>query len=168
MKRPTRVTPKKKAKTPRKPQVLAGWQDAFIETLRDWPNVSQAAKKIGVSRWEVYRTLKEDAGFRQRFDEARRIGIEAIEDEAIDQTRSNPTLMIFMLKNLKPEVYADRHIVETWQDRVVTLLRERKITPAEVIDELGHDVAADLINAAGLSSGENGETRTTGADGGAD
>lgn len=158
MAKSTRVTPKKKRINRRKPQALSGWEDRFIDALRDWPNVTSAAKKVGVSRNEVYRTRKEKNDFAQRFDEARRLGIEALEDVAFNIAKRNPTMMIFMLKNLKPELYSDRHIFETWQDRVIALLKERKVTPAEVIAELGSDVATSLIVAAGLSSSESGQT----------
>ncbi len=151
VKRSTRVTPKKKA---RKPQALSGWEDRFIDALRDWPNVTQAAKKIGVSRWEVYRTKDQNADFAMRFDEARRVGIEAVEDAGINLALTNPTMMIFMLKNLKPEVYSDKHIVETWQDRVIMLLREKKVTVDQVANEFGSDIATELAIAAGLPSGE--------------
>lgn len=152
----TRVTGKKKAL--RKPEVTAGWEARFIAALREWPNVTRAAAQIGVSRWEVYRTRQQNKEFALMFEEARRLGIEALEDTAIDQTRTNPTLMIFMLKNLKPEVYSDRHVVETWQDRVIALLRERKVTIQDVTSEFGSDIATELALAAGLSSGESSQT----------
>ena len=102
----TRVTPKKK--TSRKPQALPDWPERFLALLRDWPNVTTAARLAGVSRCEVYRTRQEDAEFAQRFKEARVIGFDAVEDAGIELSRSNPTMMIFMLKNNKPGVYADR------------------------------------------------------------
>lgn len=143
-------TPKKRE---RKPKILPGWEDRFIDALRDWPNVTRAARKIGVSRAEVYQTCKENADFARRFDEARRLGIDALEDSGFDLARVNPTMMIFMLKNLKPHIYADKHIVETWQDRVITLLREKKVTVEQVASEFGTDIATDLATAAGLSGG---------------
>lgn len=138
----------------RKPKVLPGWEDRFLDALREWPNVTQAARKTGVARSEVYSTCKDNADFAMRFDEARRVGIEAVEDAGINLALTNPTMMIFMLKNLKPEVYSDKHIVETWQDRVVMLLREKKVTVEQVASEFGADIATDLAIAAGLSSGE--------------
>lgn len=157
MKKQTKVTPKKKTAL-RKPKITAGWESRFIEALREWPNVTLAAAQIGVSRWEVYRTRRENALFASQFEEARKIGIEALEDVAIDQTRVNPTLMIFMLKNLKPEIYSDKHIVETWQDRVIALLREGKVTVKDVASEFGPDIATDLAFAAGLPGGESSQT----------
>lgn len=145
-------TPKKRE---RKPKVLPGWEDRFLDALREWPNVTRAAYKIGVARSEVYSTCKENPDFAMRFNEARRIGIDALEDSGFDLARSNPTMMIFMLKNLKPEIYSDKHIVETWQDRVITLLREKKVTVEQVAGEFGADVAKDLAIAAGLPRGDS-------------
>jgi hypothetical protein len=115
--------------------------------------VTLAAKKAQVSRVEVYRTCKESADFKKRFDEARQLGWKAYEDKAVDREDS-PALTIFMLKNNLG--YSDRHVVETqtWQDKVIQALREKSITPDEVIRELGDDVAANLIIAAGISSSE--------------
>ena len=50
--------------------------------------------------------------------------------------------------------------VETWQDRVISLLREKKVTVEQVAHEFGSDVATDLAIAAGLSSSEVSEVGT--------
>lgn len=155
----TKVTPKKRAK--RKPKASNDWQDRFIVALSEWPNVTAAAKRAQVSRVEVYRTCKESADFKKRFDGARALGWLAYEDKAVDREDS-PALTIFMLKNNLG--YSDRHVVETqtWQDKVIQALRERSITPNEVIQELGSDVATELIIAAGISASEIREDPTAG------
>jgi len=51
--------------------------------------------------------------------------------------------------------------IETWQDRVIALLREKKVTVEQVANEFGADVASDLAIAAGISFSENSEVRTT-------
>lgn len=48
--------------------------------------------------------------------------------------------------------------IETWQDRVIALLKDNTVTPEQVEDEFGSDVATDLIIAAGLSTSSSGET----------
>lgn len=48
--------------------------------------------------------------------------------------------------------------IETWQDRVIALLREKKVTVEQVASEFGADIATDLAIAAGLSGGESSET----------
>lgn len=50
--------------------------------------------------------------------------------------------------------------VETWQDRVIALLKEKKVTVEQVANEFGADLATDLAIAAGLSISASGEVRT--------
>jgi hypothetical protein len=40
--------------------------------------------------------------------------------------------------------------IETWQDKVIGLLRDGKVTPDDVRDELGDDLATELFAAAGI------------------
>lgn len=54
--------------------------------------------------------------------------------------------------------------IETWQDRVIALLREGKVTGEQVEDEFGADIATNLVIAAGLSNGASGETGAAGGD----
>lgn len=140
-------------RAPMKPLVGPGWQDIFIRELTKWPNVSAACRKAKVSKTEVYREREQDPVFAQRWAEARILGIDAMEDAAIDLSKISPAMMMFMLKNLKREVYSDTHVLETWQDRVVTLLRERRVSLEQVTAELGEDLASQLAVAAGLSYG---------------
>ena len=44
--------------------------------------VSHAAKDAGISREALYKKRKEDEEFRQKWDDAHRLGIEVLEDEA--------------------------------------------------------------------------------------
>jgi len=50
--------------------------------------------------------------------------------------------------------------VETWQDRVIALLKEKKVSVEQVAHEFGSDVATDLAIAAGISFSESSEVRT--------
>lgn len=47
--------------------------------------------------------------------------------------------------------------IETWQDRVIALLKEKKVTVEQVANEFGADAATTLAIAAGLQLGESGE-----------
>jgi len=53
----------------------------------------------------------------------------------------------------------------TWQDDVVKLLREGKVTPEQVQDEFGDELAAELASAAGLSGSQGGEVEAPGESG---
>jgi hypothetical protein len=54
--------------------------------------------------------------------------------------------------------------VETWQDRVIALLREKKVSVEQVAHEFGADVASDLAIAAGISISEDSEARAAGGE----
>lgn len=45
----------------------------------------------------------------------------------------------------------DRLKVVTWQDEIITLLKQGNVTPEEVEEELGHDLATELFKQAGIS-----------------
>jgi len=47
--------------------------------------------------------------------------------------------------------------VVSWQDEVVTLLKEGKVTPEQVRNELGYDLAQELFKSIGLSIADTGE-----------
>ncbi len=40
--------------------------------------------------------------------------------------------------------------VETWQDKVIELLKEGSVTPDDVRNELGDDLATELFKSAGI------------------
>jgi len=44
--------------------------------------------------------------------------------------------------------------VETWRDKVITLLREKKVAPEDVIQEFGDDLATELFVGAGIPRSE--------------
>jgi len=100
---------------------------AFLEALAGTCNVSEACKVAGVSRVHAYHLRAEYPAFAERWDKAKQIGVEALEDEArrrafhgtdepvfyqgqyVDSVkRYSDTLMIFLLKGAKPDVYKDR------------------------------------------------------------
>lgn len=54
--------------------------------------------------------------------------------------------------------------IETWQDRVIALLKEKKVTVEQVADEFGADTATTLAIAAGLQLGESSEAGTISGD----
>ena len=101
-------------------------------------------------------------------------------DERVEMFRAEPLLryrsdvlhaLVDVASTADPSAHADRKLyleivgdyrprssttIETWQDRVIGLLRANKITPDELIKELGNDVATDLLISAGLPVGEGG------------
>lgn len=55
---------------------------AFLENLCEYGNVSKSASMAGVARTTVYRYRSDDPKFAAAWDEAEKIGVRALEDEA--------------------------------------------------------------------------------------
>lgn len=55
----------------------------------------------------------------------------------------------------------DRLKVVDWQDEVIALLRDEKITPEQVAEELGHELAQELFKRVGLPVASSGKDRPT-------
>jgi hypothetical protein len=112
----------------------------FIRTLAETGQVKLAARAIGASREGCYNARKLDPEFAEAWDDAKKLAAEQLEDEgfqralgwhepvvdkdgkAIVDEFGNPrlsakktysdTMLIFMLKGLKPSTYGDRHQIE--------------------------------------------------------
>lgn len=110
-------TAKKKAEpTPVTDSIRLGsgeWIELFLTEFRECGIVRRAAKVAEVSRSVVYDRLETDEAFRQVYNEAKEDSIERLEDRARDRAeRDSDTLLIFLLKSLRPEVYRENHKVE--------------------------------------------------------
>jgi hypothetical protein len=85
-------------------------QDKFIAAYACNGNISRSCQAAGVSREVYYNWREQDADFLERLAAAKEESIENL--EAIARARaeeSSDTLMIFLLKGLKPEMYRDTH-----------------------------------------------------------
>ena len=81
-------------------------KEKFLRLVEDLGNITLAAQGAGVGRRTVYGWRAKDPDFASRWDAALEIGGEALEDEARRRAmESSDTLLIFMLKALKPERY---------------------------------------------------------------
>lgn len=102
------------------------WKDVFLDRLKKSPNVSAAAKAVGYSRGHVYFVRDQDPEFAKAWKEALDCGIDGAEgelyrravrgvvkkvfyqDKQIDTVREySDTLLIFLLKSHKPDVYRE-------------------------------------------------------------
>lgn len=108
-------------------------KSAFLEQFRRCGNISQSCRTIGLTnRTEVYRWQERDDQFAAAFREAEIEATELLEAEArrravdgvvketpifhngvpvatITETRYSDTLLIFLLKGLKPDKYRERY-----------------------------------------------------------
>lgn len=109
------------------------WVKAFLSVLRDTGNVRAACQDVGIARSTVYEYRAADPGFAAAWDEALQDAADLLEQEArrrayegvekpvfgslgqgqgsgeIGRVREySDTLMIFLLKGARPEVYRER------------------------------------------------------------
>jgi hypothetical protein len=99
----------------------------FLLKLAECGNITRAAKAAKIAREYLYELRSEDKEFAKAWDEARAIGMEGLEDEAIRRayegvqkpiyqqatlvgtvTEYSDTLLIFLLKGGMPDKYKDR------------------------------------------------------------
>lgn len=103
------------------------WKPAFIERLRETANVSRSAKDAGISRQAAYQERERSESFRKAWDDAMEEALDYLEEEArrrayegtvepvvsagrhvADVRRYSDTLLIFLLKGRRKEVFGDR------------------------------------------------------------
>jgi len=103
----------------------------FLVALSECGNVSRACEISGMSRLTAYRYRKARPKFADEWEKAKKIGAEALEDEAIRRAhegvddpvfhrgepcgvvrRYSDTLLIFLLKGAMPEKYRDNSRLE--------------------------------------------------------
>lgn len=103
------------------------WRGVFLGALIETANVTTAAERADVGRATVYDHRKRDPDFAKAWDEAKEIGADALEDEAVRRAKEgtlkpvfqggelvghvreySDTLLIFLLKGAKPAKYRER------------------------------------------------------------
>lgn len=139
---------------------------AFLAALTEVGSISRACLLSGFPRKTAYELRGRDESFAAAWDEARRIGMEAVEDEAIrrahegvlepvyfmgiciDQVRKySDTLMIFLLKGAMPHKYRDQSTVELSTKLTQMSPAEKRaemlaILKSGVLDQITHESAA--------------------------
>lgn len=91
------------------------WKPAFLKALRATGNVSAACRAAGLEhRSTAYDARARNAKFAAEWDEAMEDAVDAL--EAIARQRASvggsDTLLIFLLKAHRPEMYRDNHRIE--------------------------------------------------------
>lgn len=99
--------------TPDNPTIQRAWKDAFLASLADTPNVSQAARLAGVNRQHAYEVRELDPEFKAAWDDAIAMSVDDLEGRVHEATRviDNPTALqaaMFLLKAHRPEKYRDK------------------------------------------------------------
>jgi DNA-binding XRE family transcriptional regulator len=89
------------------------WQPRFLKAYEELGTVTHAATAAGVARSTVYQVEKNDPEFAAAFEEAREAAADRLERVAIQRAEeTSDTLLIFLLKALRPEKYRENVRVE--------------------------------------------------------
>lgn len=111
--------------TPKKAKRTAGeWRPAFLAALRGSGNVRAACQAAGVSREVAYRHRDASLPFRAAWEEALADAIDGLEAVARKRAlETSDTLLIFLLKAHRPELYREtqRHELTDAQGGPLTL-----------------------------------------------
>ena len=122
---------------------LTAKQQAFLIAMRELGTIRKAAETAHVGRSTVQRWREENVnGFRAAFLEAEDHFVDGLVDHVYTLLKDmkvghNPTLMIFMLKALRPNTY--RELTQVQDDHARDLLRKlealtARTVPAEISD----------------------------------
>lgn len=135
-------------RTRRTPEKADAACDRFLELLAGGHTVKHACEEAGLGRSTVYDRRQRDAGFADRWAEADELGVQVLEQEArrravdgvedfrLDRDggehtfrRYSDTLLIFLLKAKRPDVYRERYEHE---HRGQVALRLDRLTDTEL------------------------------------
>lgn len=87
---------------------------AFLEALAQEPNVARACREAGISRKTAYKWRKDDASFREAWDEVLEASVDDLEAKAFSRAlEGSDYLMRILLSAHRPERYREtsRHEV---------------------------------------------------------
>ena len=90
------------------PKKAAEWQPIFLAVLRDTANVRLACQKAGIARPIAYKHRNRSPRFAAEWDTALAEAVDVLEAEARRRgLAASDTLLIFLLKAHRPEVYRE-------------------------------------------------------------
>jgi hypothetical protein len=90
------------------PDGAGEWREVFLAALQTLPNVRTACRKAGISRALAYKERTRSSDFADQWSEALQDGIDVIEATLMARAmKSDTTAGIFLLKNLRPEIYGE-------------------------------------------------------------
>ena len=115
------------------------WWARFFAHFCDSGNVRFSAKAAGVSRENVYQTAQRHPEFAHMWISAKEDAIEALEAEARKRATmgQSDTLLIFLLKSLRPDVYRENvHIEVNARREAKRLAHEQGLSEEEVLAEV--------------------------------
>lgn len=91
------------------------WTQPFLAALSEVPNVTAAARAAGITRRAAYKRREHDLEFAQAWRDALEASTDALIGKSYQRAMAgecSDTLVIFLLKTHRPEVYGDRTRME--------------------------------------------------------
>lgn len=91
-------------------------KQAFITAYQQCATITGAAAAVGVHRSQHYSWLDKDPWYVDQFEHAEQSVVDMLESEAVRRAiAGSDTLLIFLLKGLRPDRYQQRTSVEVKQ-----------------------------------------------------
>jgi hypothetical protein len=134
--------PKKIKRKPGRPKgsksVGSGeWKQLFLTALQNFPNIRAACQKAGISRSLAYKARSLDPAFEDEWIKAIQDGVDVIEATLMARAmRSDTTAGIFLLKNLRPEVYGENVNVNISGSLTVEEVRQAQTSLNAKLDQI--------------------------------
>mgnify|MGYP003628517312 CR=1 FL=1 len=118
------------------------WQKVFLVALGKLPVIKVACVEAQVSRAEVYRARTRDPKFAIAWDHALQDGIDAVEANLHMRARDKDTIAaIFLLKNLRPEVYGENVNVNVSGSLSIDEVQQARKTLRSKLNQIAESVA---------------------------
>lgn len=117
------------------------WMPVFLAAMQQMPNIRVACKQAGISRAEVYRARARDAEFALAWEQAKQDGIDVIEAHLMVMSKKNVVAGIFMLKNLRPDVYGEHVNVNVSGSLSIEEVRQARASLHDKLNQIAEVVA---------------------------
>lgn len=121
---------------PKGPNLPKDWQDRFLAALRNSGNVRAACQAAKVERMTAYRHRKKSPVFAQKWEDALQDAVDVLEAVAWKRAQDiSDTLLIFLLKAHRPDVYSDKVRLEIVRREAERMAEGTGFTADEIIAE---------------------------------
>jgi hypothetical protein len=89
------------------------WYDTFLHVYSQTGNVAASCRAAGITVQAFYKNYNTDDEFAARAEEAKEQSIAILELDLRKRAGSSDVLLMFLLKSLRPDVYRERHEIQT-------------------------------------------------------
>src|SRR3972149_9882694 len=144
------------------------WRQEFLDALSTLAHVERACKVAQIEKRTAYNHRRKDPEFRKNWDKALKDAVPVLENEAMRRAiygvrkpvyqqkelvgfvrEYSDTLLIFMLKGLKPARYRDKYTVDiNARSNIEKKIKELGITPEQIDADPS---LAQILAALGIS-----------------